>query len=157
MPPVRLLWYGVGVVGALAAVAVFVGAVFGSAGVTVESVAVQGETPTNTSANCAGSVVRNVDVSVTLSRPGVGAENPQWWDVGLAVRASVFESAKQRTVTLAPGAERTVTIPFTSVREKSWAPRQHVEAVVQVTKGNSEIARRTSSVALVAVEAGRDC
>jgi len=154
---VRRLWFFAAVVGVLGAVAVFLGAVYGGAGLNVDSVAVDGETPTNTTANCDGSVVRMVDVTVAVSRNGVRPRNPQWWAVGIRVRATVFEGAKQRTVSVAPGGAKTVTMPFSQVQDRDWAPREETEAVVQITNGQREIAKRTATATFSPVKAGEDC
>lgn len=154
---VRRLWFLAAVVGVLGAVAVFLGAVYGGAGLSVDSVNVDGQTPTNTSANCDGSVVRMVDVTVVVSRSGVRPRNPQWWQVGIRVRATVFETAKQRTVSLAPGTRETVTVPFTQVQDRKWAPRETASVVVQVVKGQREITKRTATATFQPVKAGQNC
>ena len=55
---VRRLWSVAATVGVLGAVGVFVGAVYGGAGISVDAVEITGETPTNNSANCEETVVR---------------------------------------------------------------------------------------------------
>lgn len=154
---VRRLWFLLAVGAVLFAVAVFLGAVYGGAGLGVESVTTTGATPTNASANCDDVVVRNVDVTVVVTRNALGRENPQLWDVGVTIRATVFESVKQRQRTLSPGSRETVTIPFTNVREKQWAPEQRVEVVAQVVKANAEIAKETVTTTLEPVKPAQDC
>lgn len=154
---VRRLWFAAAVVGVLGAVAVFLGAVYGGAGLSIDGIDVDGETPTNQAANCDDVVVRTVDVTITVSREGVRPRNPQWWKVGIRVRATVFEGAKQRTVSIAPGGERTVTLPFTQVQDRQWAPREEASVVVQITKGQAEIAKETLTATFEPVKAGQDC
>jgi hypothetical protein len=154
---IRRLWFAAAVVGVVGAVAVFLGAVYGGAGLSVDDISVSESTPTNTSANCADTIVRTVDVTVAVSRSGVRPRNPQWWEVGIRVRATVFEGAKQRTLSIAPGSETSVTIPFQNVQDRQWAPRENVEVVVQITKGQAEIADETLTATFQPVKAGQNC
>lgn len=157
MSAVRRLWFVLAMVGVIGAISVFLGAVYGGAGISVDATDATGDTPTNTTANCDDSVVRLVTVSVEVSRSGVRPQNPQWWEVGIRVRASAFETTKHRTVTLAPGGSATVTIPFTHVREKSWAPSERVDALVQVVKGNTEIEKQSLTASFQPVKSGENC
>lgn len=153
----RALWFALAAVAIAAVVAVIIGLLFGEAGLAVASVTATGETPTNATANCDDVVVRQVDVTVTVERAGLAPSNPQWWSVGVSVRASVFQGAKARQLMLPPGESRTVTVPFTRVRESSSAPSERVEAVVQVVSGNVEVASETATAAFDPVKAGRNC
>lgn len=153
----RRLWFALAAVAIVGTVAVLLGVLFGSAGVSVDDVAAAGSSPTNASANCDEVVVRTVSVTVELSRASLSLDNPQWWQVGLSVRASAFGGAKQRQVTLGPGADAEVTIPFTNVLDEVRAPREQVDVVVQVTKGNAEITRETVTATLEPVAPGPDC
>jgi len=157
MDRLRAVWFAAAAVAITVAVAVVVGLLFGEAGLAVEAVSATGGTPTNASANCDDVVVRQVDVAVELSREPLGVQNPQWWGVGVTVRATVFESVESRQRTIAPGESTTVTIPFTNVRESSSAPSQRVDAVVQVVSGNVEVASETATAAFDPVKAGRNC
>lgn len=157
MDRVRALWFVAAAVAVTVVAAVVVGLLVGDAGLGVESISATGQTPTNATANCDDVVVRQVDVTVELSRPELGVQNPQWWGVGVSVRATVFEGVKTRQRAVGPGDSATVTIPFTTVRESSSAPSQRVEAVVQVVSGNVEVASETADAALDPVKAGRNC
>jgi len=157
MDRLRVVWFAVAAVAITAVVAVVVGLLVGEAGLVVESVSATGQTPTNATGNCDDVVVRQVDVTVELSRESLGIQNPQWWGVGVSVRATVFEGVASRQRTVAPGESATVTIPFTNVRESSSAPSQRVDAVVQVLSGNVEVASETVTAAFGPVKAGRDC
>jgi len=154
---VRALWFAAAAIAITVVVAVVVGLLAGDAGLTVGSISATGETPTNQTANCDDVVVRQVHVTVELSRAELGVGNPQWWGVGVSVRATVFEGAKSRLMTVQPGESATVTIPFTNVRESSSAPSQRVDAVVQVVSGNVEVASETATATLDPVKAGRTC
>jgi hypothetical protein len=72
----RRLWFAVAMVGILGAVSVFLGAVYGGAGLTVASMNATGETPTNQTANCEDTVVRTVDLTVRIEREGLSFRNP---------------------------------------------------------------------------------
>jgi hypothetical protein len=153
----RRLWFAVAMVGILGAVSVFLGAVYGGAGLTVASMNATGETPTNQTANCEDTVVRTVDLTVRIEREGLSFRNPQWWHVGVRVRATVFEVPKQRTAAIAPGGEQTVVVPFTAVQDGQSAPPADVSVIVQVTKGQAELAMETLTANVKPVTAGRDC
>jgi hypothetical protein len=73
------------------------------------------------------------------------------------VRASVFERTKDRAVSIAPSERETVTIPFTSVQNRSWPPTEHVTALVQVTKGKDLLDRTQMEVRLRPVEDRQEC
>jgi len=153
----RVLWFGVGLLALVVAIAVLVGAVYGDAGLTVESVAAEGQTPTNTSANCEDVVVRKVTVSVTVSRSGASLDNPQLWATGLSVRASALGTTETRQLSLSPGERGTVSVPFTRIEDQAWAPLEHVDAVVRITHGNSVLAERTVTTTLQPVAEGESC
>ncbi|MFB6140389.1 MAG: hypothetical protein ABEJ26_08150 [Halosimplex sp.] len=153
----RWLFAGVALVAALGASGVLVAATYGQGGVVVDDVTVTGATPTNATANCEDVVVRGASVSVTVRRPAASVDNPQFWAVGVTVTASVFERTDSRAVRIPPGERRTVTVPFTAVRDGSWAPREHVDAVIQVSQGSATVAKRTETVAFEPVTAGQDC
>jgi len=153
----RGLFVVLAVVAVLAAAGVLLAATYGEGGVTVENVTVSGETSTNVSANCEDVVVRAATVAVTVDRPETSIESPQFWSVGVTVRASVFEATTGRTVSLSPDARQTVMVPFNTVREGSWAPQESVEAVVQVSQGSATLADRTQTVTFQPVKAGEDC
>jgi len=157
MSRLRVVWFAVAAVVITAVVAVVVGLLFGEAGLVVESVSATGQTPTNASSNCDDVVVRQVDVAVELTREPLGVQNPQWWGVGVSIRATVFEGVKSRQRTVAPGESATVTIPFTNVRGSRSAPSQRVDAVVQVVSGNVEVASETVTATFDPVKAGRNC
>ena len=153
----RGLFVVLSLVAVIAAAGVLVAATYGDGGVTVESVTVSGETPTNVTANCEDVVVRTASVSVTVDRPETSLESPQFWSVGVTVRASVFEATTGRSVSVSPDSRQTVTVPFNTVREGSWAPRESVEAVIQVSKGSAAVADRTQTVTFQPVKAGENC
>jgi len=153
----RVAFAVVAVVAVLGAAGVLVAATYGNGGVVVEDVTVTPATPTNATANCEDVVIRSASVAVTTSRPGVGVENPQFWSVGVTVRASLFAETTGRTVALAPDSRTTVRVPFSTVREGSWAPREFVDAVVQVSQGSAVVAERTETVTFRGVKAGQDC
>ncbi|WP_123537440.1 hypothetical protein [Halosimplex salinum] len=153
----RRLWIVLAMLAVLGAGGVLVAATYGQGGVVVEDVTVTGATPTNATANCEEVVVRTASVSVTTSRPALSVDNPQFWAVGVTVTASVFEGTTSRSATLPPDERRTVTVPFNTVREGSWAPRESVEAVIQVSQGSAALADRTETVTFEPVKAGQDC
>ena len=153
----RVAFAVVAVVAVLGAAGVLVAATYGNGGVVVEDVTVTPATPTNATANCEDVVIRSASVAVTVSRPSVGVENPQFWGVGVTVRASLFAETTGRTVSLAPDSQTTVRVPFNTVREGSWAPREFVDTVVQVSQGSAVVADRTETVTFRAVKAGQDC
>lgn len=157
MDGVRRLWFAVALLAVVGTVAVLLGILFGSAGLSVDAVSVSTEPPTNGTASCDGVVVRSVRASVSLSRSALGPENPQWWPVGLTVRASVFRSAKHRQLTLPAGSSETVTVPFTDVIRAERAPQEQVSVVIQVLRGNEEIARETVTATLAPVTLARNC
>jgi len=157
MDRVRAVWFAAAAVAVTVVAAVVVGLLLGEAGLAVESVSATGETPTDATDNCDDVVVRQVDVAVELAREPLGIQNPQWWSVGVSVRATVFEGVKARQRPMAPGESTTVTIPFTNVRESSSAPSQRVDAVVQVLSGNVEVASERVTAAFDPVKAGRNC
>jgi len=157
MDRVRAGWFAAAAVAIAVVVAVVAGLLVGDADLTVESVSATGETPTNATANCDDVVVRQVDVTVKLSRGEPGFQNPQWWGVGVSVRTTVFEGVKSRLVKVRPGESATVATPFTNVRGSSSAPSQRIDAVVQVVSGNAEVASETVTATLDPVSAGRDC
>jgi hypothetical protein len=157
MGRLRIVWFAAAAVALTVVVGVVAGLLLGEAGLAVESVSATGETPTNATANCDEVVVRQVDVAVELSREPLGIQNPQWWGVGVSVRATVFEGVKARQQTVAPGESTTVTIPFTNIRASNSAPSQRVEAVVQVLSGNVEVGSETVTAAFDPVKAGRNC
>ncbi|MFC7142481.1 hypothetical protein ACFQMA_21915 [Halosimplex aquaticum] len=153
----RRIWVVLAVIAVLGASAAILASLYGDGAVAVEDVTVTGATPTNTTANCENVVVRSASVSATVSRPGASVDNQQFWAVGVAVRASVFGETKRRVVSVPPGSSRTVTVPFTSVREGSWAPQSFEDVVIQVSQGSATVAERTKTVTLVPVKAGQDC
>jgi hypothetical protein len=157
MDRLRVVWVALAAVAVTAVVAVFLGLLYGEAGLAVESVSATGETPTNATANCNEVVVRPVDVTVTVDRAPFGPQNPQWWGVGVSVRATVARTAKARQLTVGPGESRSVTVPFTLVRESRSAPSERVDAVVQVVTGNVAVADETVTAAFGPVSAGRNC
>jgi|GEM_PF-1969711 len=153
----RVAFAVLAVAAVLAAAAVLVAATYGNGGVVVENVTVTPATPTNATANCEDVVVRSASVAVTVSRPSAGLENPQFWGVGVTVRASLFAETTGRTVSVAPDSRTTVRVPFSTVREGSWAPREFVDAVVQVSQGGAVVAERTKTVSFTGVKAGQSC
>ncbi|WP_436923952.1 hypothetical protein [Halosimplex amylolyticum] len=153
----RRLWVALALIAVVGASAAVTASLYGDGAVSVDDVNASGSTPTNVTANCEGVVVRSATVSATVSRPGTSIDNPQFWAVGVAVRASVFGETKRRVVSVPPGSTRTVTVPFTSVREGSWAPQAFEDAVIQVSQGSATVAERTKTVTLVPVKAGEDC
>lgn len=155
----RLRWVGIGiaVVAAVAAVGILVGIAFGEADVDVTAVEVTGDTRPVSGGDCPAGIVRAVDVSVALSRGGLDPRNPQWWAVGVSVRASAFRGTETRVVTLAPGEKGGVTIPFTRVQDGPRAPREWVDVVVQVTTGNRELIRTTETATLDPVSPNGTC
>ena len=89
---VRRLWSVAAMVGVLGAVGVFVGAVYGGAGISVDAVEVSGETPTNNSANCEETVVQVLKGGSELEKRTVTAtfqpikEGENCWGSGSRTR-----------------------------------------------------------------------
>ncbi|WP_415382497.1 hypothetical protein [Halosimplex sp. TS25] len=153
----RRLWVVLAVLAVIGASGAILASMYGDGAVSVDDVNATGATPTNVTANCEDVVVRSATVTATVSRAESGLDNPQVWAVGIAVRASVFGDTKRRVVSVPPGTSRTVTVPFTSVREGSWAPQSFEDVVIQVSQGSATVGERTETVTLVPVKAGEDC
>lgn len=153
----RRVAFAVLLVAVVVAVGVLIGTAYGDAGLHVAAVEATGQTPTNASANCEAVVVRTVVVSTTIERDGFGLANPQVWDTGVTVRASVRQQSETTRVTLSPGQRRTVALSFTYVVDETSAPREWVDATVRVSHGNTLVAERATTATLVPVKAGTDC
>jgi len=144
-------------VAAVLSVGVLIGTAYGDAGLSVAAVDATGQTPTNATANCEDVVVRTVVVTTTVERDGFSLANPQLWDTGVTVRASVRQQSETTQVTLSPGQRRTVALSFTYVVDEPSAPQEWVDATVRVRHGNTLVAERTARATLVPVKAGTDC
>jgi len=153
----RRLWVVLALLAIVGASATILASLYGDGAVSVDDVNVTTDTPTNTTANCEDHVIRTARVTVSVSRPSLSADNPQFWSVGVSVRASVFDATKRRVTSVPPDSSRSISVPFTTIREGASAPQEYEDAVIQVSQGSATIAEATKTVTLTPVKAGRDC
>lgn len=153
----RRLWVVLALLAIVGASATILASLYGDGSVSVDGVNVTTDTPSNTTANCEDMVIRSARVSVTVSRPSLSVDNPQFWGVGVSVRASVFDATRRRVTSVPTDSSRTLHVPFTTIREGASAPQEYEDAVIQVSQGSATIGEATKTVTFRPVKAGRSC
>lgn len=157
MSLVRQAWTAFAVGAMIAAMVVLAGSAFVPADLRVTDVSIESTALSNTEANCEDVTIRVVNVRVTVEREAVSVDNPEWWEIGVAVQSTAIGDTKEQAFTLAPGERRVITLPFTEIREQSWAPFQTVEVKTQVSQGAAVAHETNRRVSLEPVSAGQNC